>query len=327
MDEPTVLELTDAGYGRSPSRIERVLYAPAACDWIVAGYFFTVVVGLSRAHDSPARDQYLLFSLAILTGYVACVYLYRFRVERVGHPVGYGPRLAYHLLPLLAVLVFYLNLRPILPLLNGAVHDDRLYQLDMQIFGFEPTLLIERITTKAVVEWFAFFYYSYFFLIGSFIFVMICTVEDDERLSHFAAGMLFVVCVGHFIYALVPGFGPYEFLAHEYSRPLVGGTFYNLVLDAVSGAGPLRDIFPSLHTALPTFCALFAWRHYPRYAPIVTFFAGNIMAATIVLRWHYAVDVIAGLLLALAAFALAPRVVESYQARRAEVGLASLRRW
>jgi membrane-associated phospholipid phosphatase len=326
MEEPTVFELADAGYGRSPSRLERVVYAPAACDWVVAGYFFTVVVGLSRARASAARDGYLLFSLAILAGYLACVYLYRFRFERA-RQVGYLARLAYHLLPLFAVLTLYLNLRPILPLLNGALHDDTLYQLDVHIFGFEPTLLIERLTTPAVVEWFAFFYYSYFFLIGSFIFVMIMTVEDDERLSHFAAGMLLVVCVGHFIYALVPGFGPYEFLAHDYRRPLVGGTFYGLVLDAVAGAGPLRDIFPSLHTALPTFCALFAWKHYPRIAPVVTFFAGNIMAATIVLRWHYAVDVIAGLLLALTAFALAPRLVEGYQTRRAEVGLASLRRW
>src|SRR5262249_36531249 len=164
------------------------------------------------------------------------------------------------------------------------------------------------------VEWFSFFYYSYFFLIASFIFVVIVSVEDDEEQSHFATGILLVVCVGHFVYALVPGFGPYEYLAHSYDAPLRGGIFYQLVLQAVDGAGPLRDIFPSLHTALPTFCALYAWRHYARLAPIVTFFAGNIIAATIILRWHYAADVLAGLLLAVAAFLLAPKLVEVYQA-------------
>ena len=140
-------------------------------------------------------------------------------------------------------------------------------------------------------------------------------------------GVILIAGIGHFVYTLVPGFGQYMYLAHEYRAPLKGGTFYNLILEAVSGAGPLRDIFPSLHTALPTCCALFSWRHYPRVAPIATFFAVNIMLATIVLRWHYAADVVAGLLLAGFAIVVAPRLVEAYQARRAEVGLAHLRRW
>ena len=326
MEEPTTFDLTDAGYGRSPSRLERFLYAPAVCDWLLAAYFFTVIVGLTRARASAARDAYLILTITLLAIFLGAVYLFRLRFEQANR-VGYGARLAYHLLPLVAILSLYFNLRPILPLLNSTLYDDSLYQLDLRLFGVEPTLLAEPYTTRAVVEWFAFFYYSYFFLIASFIFVMIVTVDEDERLSHFATGLLFIVCLGHFIYALVPGFGPYEYLAHDYHRPLAGGTFYNLVLDAVNGAGPLRDIFPSLHTALPTFCALFAWRYYPRLAPLVTFFAGNIMAATIILRWHYACDVLAGLILSVTAFVVAPRLVAAYQARRAEVGLASLRRW
>jgi membrane-associated phospholipid phosphatase len=326
MEEPSTLELTDAGYGRAPSRLERILYAPAVCDWILAGYFFSVVIGLTRAHTSPARDLYLVVAATVLVGFLAGVYVYRLRFEQ-NPRVGYGPRLAYHLLPLVAVLALYFNMRPILPILNGALYDESLYQLDLHLFGFEPTLLAERFTTPAVVEWFAFFYYSYFFLIASFIFVVVVSVEEDELQSHFATGLLLIICVGHFVYALVPGYGPYEHLAHSFEAPLRGGTFYNLVLEAVSEAGPLRDIFPSLHTALPTFCALYAWRYYTRVAPIVTFFALNIIAATIILRWHYAADVFAGLLLSVAAFLVAPRLVDAYQARRAEVGLAWLRRW
>lgn len=326
MEEPSILELTDAGYGRPPSRLERILYAPAVCDWILAGYFFSVVIGLTRAHASPSRDLYLGIAATVFLGFLGGVYLYRLRFEQAP-PVGYGPRLAYHLLPLVAVLSLYFNMRPILPLLNGAVYDESLYQLDLRLFGFEPTLLAERFTTPAVVEWFAFFYYSYFFLVASFVFVVIVSVDDDEMQSHFATGLLLIVCIGHFVYALVPGYGPYEHLAHDFRAPLAGGTFYDLVLEAVSGAGPLRDIFPSLHTALPTFCALYAWKYYARIAPLVTFFAGNIIAATIILRWHYAADVLAGLLLAVAAFLLAPRLVDAYQGRRAEVGLAWLRRW
>jgi membrane-associated phospholipid phosphatase len=309
-------------------RIERLLLTPALCDWIVAAYFLTVVIGLARAPASPARDAYLLFVAVLLAGYVTAVYLYRLRVERRAGAAG-PPRVAryaYHLLPLATVLTFYFNLRPILPLINPASYDGALYQLDLAIFGLEPTLAIERFTTPRVVEWFAFFYYSYFFFIASFIFVMIFTCERDDRLASFATGLLMIVGIGHYVYTLVPGFGPYAYLAHEYAAPLEGGTFYFMVLDTVSKAGPMRDIFPSLHTALPTFLCLFAWRHFPRVATVATIFAANIILATVVLRWHYAVDVLAGLLLAVTAFIAAPRLVEVYQARRAAAGLC-IRRW
>jgi membrane-associated phospholipid phosphatase len=324
-ERESAVELTDAGYGRSPTRLDRLLYAPAVLDWVLAAYFFSVIVGLTRARSSPTRDGYLMLVVAVLVTFMAGVYLFRLRFEPRG--LTFHMLLAYHLLPLVAILACYFNLRPILPIVNGATFDENLYQLDLRIFGFEPTLAVEPYSTHRVVEWFSFFYYSYFFLIASFVFVMIISCSDEQRLAHFAAGIVMVVGIGHFTYTLVPGYGPYMYLAHEYEGPLAGGTFYDLILEAVSGAGPLRDIFPSLHTAMPWYCALFAWRHYPRFALPVTFFAANIMLATIVLRWHYAADVLAGLCLAIFAFLIAPRLVEVYQARRADVGLAHLRRW
>lgn len=313
------------GYGRLPSRLKRWLYAPALVDWILCAYFFAFIGGLSRAPATPARSFYIGLLVAVGAAYLGAVYLYRLHFEPRG--VGYLQLHVYRLLPIVAILTVFFNLRPILPIINGGNYDDQLYRLDLRLFGVEPTLVVERWSTPNVVEWFAFFYYSYFFLIASFVFVMVFTCPDDRRLAHFATGILFVAAVGHFVYTLVPGFGPYMHLAHDYRGPLTGGTFYALVLDAVSAGGPLRDIFPSLHTALPSYCALYTWRHHARLAPIVSFFAANIIIATIVLRWHYAADVLAGLLLAGIAFAVSPRMVEAYQARRAEVGLAHLRRW
>jgi membrane-associated phospholipid phosphatase len=316
---------------RFAGRLERLLLTPALPDWVLAGYLSTVVVGLARAKPSPDRSAYLLFVAALLVAFVSGVFLFRLRLERrLGTArVPYAAHVAYHLLPLATILVFYFNLRPILPIINPATYDDALYRLDLAIFGLEPTLAIERFSTPRVVEWFAFFYYSYFFFIASFIFVMIFTCDRDDRLASFATGLLLIVGVGHYVYTLVPGFGPYAYLAHEYRAPLEGGTFYFMVLDTVSKAGPMRDIFPSLHTALPSFLCLFAWRHFPhrpRVAAVATIFAANIILATVVLRWHYAVDVLAGLLLAVTAFMLAPRLVEAYQSRRVAAGL-DLRRW
>jgi membrane-associated phospholipid phosphatase len=75
----------------------------------------------------------------------------------------------------------------------------------------------------------------------------------------------------------------------------------------------MMDIFPSLHTAAPTFLVLYSWRHRHRaphrYAwPLVAFFALNIIIATMFLRWHYLVDVVVGLALALVGYRAALRI-------------------
>ena len=81
--------------------------------------------------------------------------------------------------------------------------------------------------------------------------------------------------------------------------------------------GALRtDIFPSLHTACPTFLTLFAFRnraHAPyRYIwPVAALFTSQIILATMFLRWHYLADICAGLTLATVAFLLSSRVVRA----------------
>jgi hypothetical protein len=82
---------------------------------------------------------------------------------------------------------------------------------------------------------------------------------------------------------------------------------------AVEERGALLDIFPSIHTALSVLCALHAFR-YRNEAPmrwvwLLTLFAvANIVIATVFLRWHYGVDLIAGAALAASAQAVAIRM-------------------
>jgi nicotinamide riboside transporter PnuC len=75
---------------------------------------------------------------------------------------------------------------------------------------------------------------------------------------------------------------------------------------AVRSGGAMLDIFPSLHTALPTLFALHSFRHrqrrpYRQSWLLVSAAVVNIVIATLFLRWHYAVDVMAGVLLAVSA--------------------------
>jgi hypothetical protein len=219
----------------------------------------------------------------------------------------------------LPALLAYAPLRQALPLLSGPLRDAALLRVDGLLFGATPSVLLERFVSATSVEWFAFFYYSYFTMV--FLYVVGSSFLDrGRRAAEVLFGAVTICGIGHTLYTLVPGVGPYA--AMHFAVPLSGGFFYKLVLHTVSTGGANLDIFPSLHTAYPTLFTLHALRHRHtplyRYAALPTaFFTLNIVIATLFLRWHYGIDVIVGLLLACVAqrLGIMSAAYESDQAR------------
>jgi membrane-associated phospholipid phosphatase len=66
------------------------------------------------------------------------------------------------------------------------------------------------------------------------------------------------------------------------------------------------DAFPSGHTAASLVTAAMAARAFPRATPLLLAWAGAIVFATVYIHVHYAVDILAGALLAAATLAVAP---------------------
>src|SRR5262249_48341707 len=139
--------------------------------------------------------------------------------------------------------------------------DDALYRLDMQLFGVEPAVAMDRIVGPVTTEWFAFFYFGYFFLLALHVVPILFLSKRPQVLGEFTFGMLFVFCCGAIGYMLVPGYGPYRAMPHAFPHAFPSGMWLDLVMEAVREGGAQKDIFPSLHTAAPTFIALFSFRH------------------------------------------------------------------
>lgn len=202
----------------------------------------------------------------------------------------------------------YFTLKWLLPALQPQLLDPQLLAIDRALFGATPSKLMEPWVSMFSVEWFSFFYYSYFYLLGAYMLGSL-VFDRGRRLYEVMFGALVVVTVGHVSYTLVPGLGPYAENV-RFARELEGGFWWAQVTEAVSAAGAMLDIFPSLHTAFPSFFALHAWRyrHEPPYTWAwfpTAFFAVNTVLATMFLRWHYGIDVVAGLTLAYLAHRLA----------------------
>jgi hypothetical protein len=292
-------------------------------DWLVVVFFSVLVVAVVAGTGIHRGESLAILGvdwLAVVTGLT----LTRGGVLR-RH--GFASALAYRFTIFGTVVSSYFELRVILPAASSRAVDASLYAFDVNVFGVEPCIAWDRFVSPQSVEWFAFFYFGYFFILAANVLPFMFLGKNLDVLARFALGTSLVFCIGHTLYILVPGYGPYAYLAGSFHHQLSGGTFWRLVQEAVASAGAQKDIFPSLHTAVPTFLALFSFRHrreqWPfRYTwPIAAFCAIQIVGATMFLRWHYLVDILAGLTVAFAADAATARLVPWDERRRAALGL------
>jgi membrane-associated phospholipid phosphatase len=243
----------------------------------------------------------------------------------VGLPVRL--RAALYRVALVGVLLAnYLTLRDFLYFIRSDSVDEALVRLDLRLFGVEPALWLERFNQRPIVEWFSFFYFSYFAIGVVYMLGVLWLSRPSRRTAEFAIGTLMVFAIGQLGYTAVPGFGPVGYLKDQFHGPVAGGFWWSCVWGTVQAGGAMKDIFPSLHTAVPFWFTLYAlhqartdrrWR-WP--ARVTGFFSANIIVSTMLLRWHYGVDVLAGLLLASTAALVSPRLAALEEAWRRSQG-------
>lgn len=294
-------------------------------DWLVIGYLAYATLGVLLAEPSPARSAALLKMGALFAWSALGVAL----VRASWVPEGWLRAIVYRVSIYGPVQLSYFFFRDVLPVVNPGSLDRELQALDVALFGVEPALALDRFVTTATTEWFSYFYFGYFFVLALHVIPILFFSRSQRILGEFALGALIVACVGQSVYMLVPGFGPYKAMESEFQNAFPGGLWYGMVMRTVESAGALKDIFPSLHTAFPVFISLFSFHNRHRFPykyswPFVFVYSVNIVGATLFLRWHYLVDVVAGLTLAFAAATLGPVLVERDRARRARRGLEPL---
>lgn len=265
-------------------------------DRLCVAYHVFMTGRVLLAPASPGALVAQLFSVTLLTVTLAVILLRRASTRPPSTPRA----VVYRFGVLASMILSYFELGVLLPSLQPQLLDGVLLRIDRLLFGETPALLLARIATPAVVEWFAFFYFSYFLLLGTVLLPSLFFLRSPAA-AQLQLGAVVVACVGHATYTFVPGVGPYA--AMSFPTALEGGFWWQMVLGAVGGGGAMLDIFPSLHTAYPTFFALVAFRHrrapgFRRAWPLLAFFALNIVISTMLLRWHYGIDVVFGLLLA-----------------------------
>ncbi|PYV25080.1 MAG: hypothetical protein DMG24_09830, partial [Acidobacteria bacterium] len=114
-------------------------------------------------------------------------------------------------------------------------------------------------------------------------------------------------------YALFPLFPstPPRALFHDLPGPAVQPLFRQINLWILGQYGIESSVFPSGHVAAVTAVALSVRAHWPRAGVFFAIAAVSVAVATVVGRYHYAADALAGALIGIAAFLVSSRIHRS----------------
>jgi len=208
--------------------------------------------------------------------------------------------------PYLVILLMYYSLwGDATHLLVPRDRDAELIALDQRLFGFQASLAIQRFITPRLTAWMEFTYFFHVLnipIVGCFVYLF----RPRARFREMMSGLMVVTFLGLTGYILVPAIGPMYTQHSLYTVPLRQPiAFFNQQLQFMDFARIHRDVFPSMHVAISFLVWLYAFRNSRPLFWILSPFVLSLWVSTVYLRYHYLIDVVAGLALAPVSFVLA----------------------
>lgn len=179
--------------------------------------------------------------------------------------------------------------------------DPALIKIEQAIFGCQPSLEWSRVWPWA---WFheimELAYFSYYFLAVSFLFMAFKArgIADSERwdaVRSFIRDLSTTMLICYMMYTLFPAWGPKYFKAGYVD---VGGWIFTDIMRYIHDNGALLGAaFPSSHVAASMIPWWHTWKHFPQHRWWMTTIFVLLCMSTVYNRYHYVIDVFAGLIL------------------------------
>ncbi len=201
--------------------------------------------------------------------------------------------------PVIVVLILFDSFADLLPWASPIERDALLIQLDLALLGFHPTVWLERFIHPVLTELLTWAYASYYFLPV----ILAVALYRQGKVGDFDRAVFGMVLCFYFSYVgyfLVPAVGPRFTLAHLQTVDLHGVFVADTIQGTLNALERFKqDAFPSGHTAVVLVVLFYAWQFvrglFWVFLPLVV----GLVFSTVYLRFHYVIDVLAGILLAI----------------------------
>lgn len=233
-------------------------------------------------------------------------------------------RMMRHFYVIPVVYLMYDQTHSFVRLIHPTDYDTLLIQADRWMFSIDPTMWFTRHATPILTEYLQICYFLFYVLPVTHA-IELWVRGDIDNLARFARLMSFVYYVSYLAYFALPAVGP-RFTLHDFAltsqelpgfwltEPLrafvnAGGGITPNALDPVQVVN--RDCMPSGHTMLTLVNIILAFRFKSGYRWIFAVIGGSLIISTVYLRYHYAVDVLVGIILVAILMPIEP-LVDNY---------------
>lgn len=232
-----------------------------------------------------------------------------------------GKRFVFYFLPFILLLLSYEKLRSLAPHINRHVHYMEMVYWDRRLFGGRlPTTWLQQHLYFGHVAWYDFYFYFVYMLhfVAPIILVVVIWKYRISQYWFYITALLVLSYAGFITYVLFPAAPPW--LASEMGKiePIhrissdvwaaFGVKNFSVYYQQLS-PNPVAAM-PSLHAAYPLLFTLFIrklWGNKWFLASLI--YPISVWVGVVYLGEHYVVDVIAGILFALASYLSAPYVL------------------
>lgn len=273
--------------------------------------FITLLsVGSVLADLPPVSRLRLLITYGLLILATILLSLYRGRLRKEKQRLTLDV-----FLTVVTIALVFNSLGELIHGLRPRTYDAILIRVDYLLFGVHPTVWMEQFITPARTVIFQLAYSSYYFIPLSLAIVLIVKGKHHE---YEAALFGIVLCfyISYLGYLLVPAVGPRFTLDHLQTADLQAIPMIKVIQEFLNGLEKNKtDAFPSGHTAVALITLFFARRSEEKMLSRLLFpLVSTLIVATVYLRYHYVIDVVAGVLLAGFTIVLAPAAYKAFSA-------------
>ena len=225
----------------------------------------------------------------------------------------------YYHLPI--IYVIFMQVFVYISIVNPYDYDSILMSWDRALFGMNPTEWLQQFASPPLTEFLQIAYVLFYFhaFAQSIELNMRGLYEEAERVTR---TIVFGFLLSYLAYFFMPAIGP-RFSVHEYSSifsELPGLWLTDIIRTIIDTGDGFRDkaiaptlqmhrnCMPSGHTMMTLMNMILAFRFRSKLRWVFFVMGISLIFSTVYLRYHYVVDVIAGIILAFLALGIESRI-------------------
>jgi len=265
---------------------------------------YLVLIGLLLAASALQAPRYFVLSAAHAA---AIVLVHRLVQAHARYPRNRLLDLLRHFYPILFFALFYRETGALNRLFVHGYVDRFFIDLEARLFGCQPALLLmDRLRQVWLSELLYLSYFGYYVMIAGVGLALY--LKDRRHFMHYVSVVSFMFYVYYITFILLPVVGARVFHAPVPGFPQEGiagfpappgdtvahGPFFLIMQFIYANFEAHGAAFPSSHVAVALCTLYFSWRYLRPIRYVQAVAVVLLMISTVYCRYHYAVDVYAG---------------------------------